>query len=654
MALPAHRPARGARLPVLVPGSPSPPHPPAERLVQVMSVDGRGEALSAALEAHGYAVRRSGTDVAAAAAQPAPHARVLVWHEGLGDAAACAAALRRADPRGTPLVLAVPVPLAGAWSDGVHAVAADDAAGLVDAVDRAVAPLSLDVPPQAFLDALDDAVALVDDGGRLRWTNRAFDSLFQLDGSGDREPLSALLPGLRRPLDAEAATEWMATAAVRRDRSRFDVDLRITPITATRAMVIVRDAAPRRLAELTERANTDLREQIQRTQRIGALGRLAGGLAHDFNNLLQVISGYAETLGGERLDPAGRRRLLARIKGATERAASLTRQLLAFGRRQVLMPEVLDLNQTVQSLQHLLQRVIGEDIQVTSVLAPDLGRVKVDPGQVEQVLLNLALNARDAMQQGGALEFVTANLELQAPWTPPGLPAPVPAGRWVLITVRDTGSGMDADTIAQAFEPFFTTKDPSRGSGLGLSMVHGIVKQSGGHTWIESTPGVGTSVHVLLPAWVETAADRATAAPVPAAPPAPQPGTVLLVEDDPEVRALFATFLRQAGHTVVEAADGREALAAFDARGGAFDLVVSDVVMPHVSGPSLVRALRARRESLKVLFLSGYNDPFGTVQAEAHLHKPVSRAALLGQVADLLQPPPGSGDHNGHAAQAAG
>ncbi|MEP7116936.1 MAG: ATP-binding protein [Acidobacteriota bacterium] len=387
----------------------------------------------------------------------------------------------------------------------------------------------------------------------------------------------------------------------------------------------------------------DLTEQLRRAQKIGALGRLAGGVAHDFNNLLQVIGGYADALGADQLDPATRRRLLRTIRGATDRAASLTRQLLAFGRRQVLVPEVVDLNVTVRSMERMMSRVIGEHIQFVSVLAPDLATVTVDPGQIEQVLLNLVLNARDAMPTGGLLELATANQRRAVAWSTPSLPVTVPDGAWVLVTVRDTGSGMDADTAAQAFEPFFTTKDATHGSGLGLSMVYGIVKQSGGYTWIDSTPGAGTTVHLLLPARAAAApagarrADRARSTP-PAAP----RGGILLVEDDPEVRALFSTFLRQAGHDVVEAADGSDAVEAFNARQADIDVLVTDVVMPHIGGPALAATLRARNPRLKVIFVSGHAEQLeltpGTPDEMAYLQKPVTRLALLRQVAALLVP----------------
>jgi two-component system cell cycle sensor histidine kinase/response regulator CckA len=397
------------------------------------------------------------------------------------------------------------------------------------------------------------------------------------------------------------------------------------------------------LAARLERAleeNRDLTEQLRRSQKIGALGRLAGGVAHDFNNLLQVIGGYADALGAVQMRRSERRRLGRRIRRTTDRAAALTRQLLAFGRRQLLVPEVLDLNVTVLSLERMLTRVLGEDVHLASDLASDLRAVKVDPGQIEQVLLNLAINARDAMPDGGALAIATANEIFVTPFSHPALPVLVPPGAWVRLTVHDTGGGMDADTVAQAYEPFFTTKDASRGSGLGLSMVYGIVKQSGGYTWIDSAPSAGTAVHVLLPA-VDGVVEprRRRPAAVPTAPPHPG-GTVLLVEDNGDVRALFSGFLRQAGFAVIEAADGRDALELFDGQPATVDLVVTDVVMPNMSGPALASALRARRPELKVIFVSGYADELDLERASptrpAVLHKPVTRTALVRTVSAAM------------------
>ncbi len=489
-----------------------------------------------------------------------------------------------------------------------------------------------------------DGTALVDSTGRvLRASARFAAELRQPSAAAcEGRDLLALLPSAPAAGDTAEAGPPTLTVTTTRDGEVVPIDLVFTLAgygPTAPVFVTLRSQRWRQIATDALSANHDLAEQLRRSQKIGALGRLAGGVAHDFNNLLQVIGGYAETLGAEGLDHPSRRRLLQRIQRATDRAASLTRQLLAFGRRQVLVPQVLDLNVTVLSLEHMLGRVIGEDVQFVSALAPDLRRVKVDPGQIEQVLLNLAINARDAMAEGGTLEVATANFILADAWSHPALPVPVPAGDWVLLSVLDTGTGMDPDTAAQAFEPFFTTKDASRGSGLGLSMVYGIVKQSGGFTWIDTAPGAGTSVHVLLPA----AHDDEVPAPRDDAGPQSRlestGGTVLLVEDDPEVRTLFTTFLRDGGYVVREAGDGREALEMFERHADDIDVVVTDVVMPNVSGPSLASALRARKPDVRVLFVSGYTDELELGSQDphaAHVAKPVTRSALLKHVAALM------------------
>ena len=502
---------------------------------------------------------------------------------------------------------------------------------------------------QLLFEHLDDGAAVVDHDGCVRLANAALARLLELpspEACRNRHLLD-LLPSTAAvaPAMATGGPPTLTTTIRRPDGPALSFDLQFVPAgrdAGAPVFMTVRDQRWRQAAEDALRDNHDLAEQLRRSQKIGALGRLAGGVAHDFNNLLQVIGGYAEALGADSLDLASRRRLLRRVQRATDRAASLTRQLLAFGRRQVLVPQVLDLNVTVLSLEHMLARVIGEDVQFVSSLAPDLRRVKVDPGQIEQVVLNLALNSRDAMADGGTLEIGTANFVLSEDWTHPALPVTVPAGRWVLLSVLDTGSGMDMETAAQAFEPFFTTKDASRGSGLGLSMVYGIVKQSGGYTWIETAPGAGTSVHVLLPSVDEEPAvlpREDHAAPMPLATPA---GAVLLVEDDPEVRALFSAFLRDGGYEVVEAADGQEALEIFERRGDAIDVVMTDVVMPNVSGPALASALRARRPGVKVLYVSGYTEQLelgGPEPNTTHLPKPVTRVALLKHLAMLRRTP---------------
>ncbi|MGE0813545.1 MAG: response regulator [Vicinamibacterales bacterium] len=495
-----------------------------------------------------------------------------------------------------------------------------------------------------LFDHLPHGAAVLDRDGLVLDANQAFASLLGLASieACRGQHLLQLLPAPRAAEGSAGSGVPVLSATVDVGGAAVPVDLTFSPAGtggSGRVFVTLTDQRWRKAATDALQANHDLTEQLRRSQKIGALGRLAGGVAHDFNNLLQVIGGYAETLGAEGLEHSARRRLLQRIQRATDRATSLTRQLLAFGRRQVLVPQVLDLNVTVLSLEHMLGRVIGEDIQFVSTLASDLNRVKVDPGQIEQVLLNLAINARDAMSEGGALEIATANFPLDRDWSHPSLPVPVPAGDWVLLSVADTGCGMDPDTAGQAFEPFFTTKDASHGSGLGLSMVYGIVKQSGGFTWIDTAPGAGTSVHVLLPAVEEALAPAARDETALPGRTEARGATVLLVEDDPEVRTLFTTFLRDAGYEVREAGDGEEALQIFERYGADIDVVMTDVVMPNVSGPSLASALRARKPDIRVLFVSGYTDQLqidGEDPLAGHVAKPVTRGVLLKHVATLL------------------
>ncbi|MEZ5315763.1 MAG: response regulator [Vicinamibacterales bacterium] len=539
--------------------------------------------------------------------------------------------------------------------DGGGADAGEDAATPAARGDHAPSPVPhrcpeapAGQPPQMLvpLDAVGEALVVVDRDHLILDANAAFARLVGapmavlagaplarwvfVPPAPAEGPLAPPCPRPRRAATFEAADGQCRQAVVH-----------VAPLGSERSLITVRDGSDDARLDAALQQVRDLTEQLRRSQKIGALGRLAGGVAHDFNNLLQVIGGQAEALAVPELDGPSRLRLVASIRAAADRAASLTRQLLAFGRRQLMAPEVLDLNETVRTLERMLTRVIGDDVRLLATLAPELAPVRVDPGQIEQVVLNLAINARDAMLEGGALEIATANFRLDAPWAHPSLPVRVPPGRWVLLSVRDTGCGMDQDTAAQAFEPFFTTKDASEGSGLGLSMVYGIVKQSHGYTWIDTAPGAGTAVHVLLPAVAGQAApqtDRRSAAPASVSRPAG--ASILLVEDDAEVRGLFTRFLESAGYRVHEAADGGLALDAFERHGGAFDLVISDVLMPNISGLALTRAIRLRRPDVKVLLVSGYADELeaGTTQAPHTelVHKPITRQVLLDRVEALL------------------
>ena len=352
-----------------------------------------------------------------------------------------------------------------------------------------------------------------------------------------------------------------------------------------------------RNAEALRRAE----EQLRQAQKMEAVGRLAGGIAHDFNNLLTVISGHAQLLMDVLPpDSCGRPEALA-IANATDRAANLTAGLLAFSRKQAANPRVLDLVDVIQSMSGLLRRMLGEDIDITLQSAPGLGRVRADASHIEQVVMNLAVNARDAMPDGGRLTFGLANTEVGRSGANPLVPGP-----YVVLTVTDSGIGMDADTRARLFEPFFTTKAVGKGTGLGLATVYGIVRQSGGDIRVDSAPGQGATFRIFLPRVDEPAEN----APEPA-PAALLPGgteTILLVEDDDAVRQLAVIVLRRLGYTVLDAPEAETATRIFEAHTGPLHLLVTDVIMPGLSGPRLAERLRAVRPELRVLYLSGYSE----------------------------------------------
>jgi PAS domain S-box-containing protein len=384
--------------------------------------------------------------------------------------------------------------------------------------------------------------------------------------------------------------------------------------------------------DVTERRR--LEEQVLQAQKMEAVGRLAGGVAHDFNNLLTVINGYAaillEDLGGDEESAAHARAIIR----AGERAAALVRQLLAFGRRQIVTPRLLDLNAVVADAAELIRRLLGEDVCVTVDLQPGLGRVRADAGQLEQVLMNLAANARDAMPRGGRLTISTQDV-VRGGGGAEGCP-----GSHVLLAVADTGEGMTEDVRRHLFEPFFTTKEVGRGSGLGLATVYGIVKQAAGHIEVETALGAGTIFRIYLPRAADPEPLAEAAAPAPA-PIAPGRATVLLAEDEAGVRALARQVLESAGYVVLEAGNGEEALRRAEGHTGRIDLLVSDVVMPGLGGRELAERLLARDPALRVLYLSGHTEDqvvrHGVARAEVHfLPKPFSPGALVGKVGEIL------------------
>ena len=378
-------------------------------------------------------------------------------------------------------------------------------------------------------------------------------------------------------------------------------------------------------------ASKQLEAQLRQAQKMEAVGLLAGGIAHDFNNLLTVITAYGQLLRVEFADGDERREEVEEVLKAAARGAELTRQLLAFGRKQVLRPRVVDVNGVVAGVRPMLARLLGADATLDTRLAPSLSRVEADPGQLEQVLLNLTANAGDAMPGGGRVTIETSDVELDAAAVR-ALPGLAP-GRYVLVSVSDTGVGMDEATRLRVFEPFFTTKGTGKGSGLGLATVYGIVKQSGGAVTVRSAPGEGTTFEIYLPrAAREGGRDAGAAPPAPAARP-----TVLLVDDDDAVRSSARRALEGGGYEVLEAAHGAQALDVFAEHGGRVRLLVTDVVMPGLGGHALAERLRAQRAGLPVLFMSGYavpDEPGGGPAVAPLLAKPFTAEELLAAVGE--------------------
>jgi two-component system cell cycle sensor histidine kinase/response regulator CckA len=456
------------------------------------------------------------------------------------------------------------------------------------------------------------AIATVDRGGGLVRANAAFARLFPTlprTGQGaDAPAILAAVADVNRPAIEQALR---SAAEGRSDIPPVELQVAGEGGRSVRMWVSAASAgeAQDESAVLYALDTTELRrveEKLAQAQKMNAVGQLAGGVAHDFNNVLQAIIGYCDLLLASHrpTDPAFQD--LMQIKQNANRAASLVRQLLAFSRRQTLRPQVLNLSDTLSELSMLLRRLLGERVELDLRHARDLWFVKADLNQLEQVIVNLAVNARDAMADGGKLSIRTANVPAEdtARLTVPGMPP----GDYVLVEVGDTGTGIAPEVMGQIFEPFFTTKDVGKGTGLGLSTVFGIVEQSGGYIAVDSTVGEGTTFRIYLPRHTaEEAAEPARAEPAKkAAADLTGQGTILLVEDEDPVRAVNARALSARGYTVLEAASGVEALQVIEQRGAAVDVVVSDVVMPEMDGPTLLRELRKLYPDLKVIFVSGY------------------------------------------------
>ncbi len=399
---------------------------------------------------------------------------------------------------------------------------------------------------------------------------------------------------------------------------------------------VARDVTDQRRSEEELRKS---HEMLRQSQKMEAVGRLAGGVAHDFNNLLLVIGGYSDLLL-QRLPPDSEYRDdIEEIRKAGTRASSLTQQLLAFSRKQVIAPRVADLNEVVAGMEKMLRRLIGEDINLVTILRRGLWHVRVDTGQIEQVLMNLAVNARDAMPGIGSLRIETENGKIDERWVArQGYGEP---GDFVVLSVRDTGSGMDEDTLSRVFEPFFSTKGPGKGTGLGLATVYGIVKQSGGYITVESRPGEGSVFRIYLPRSEASAVDRP--ADVPSTHARGMGETILLVEDEETVRQLLRTTLTEGGYRLLEAEDGEEAIALLRRDGRPIHLLITDVIMPKMGGKELSDRLAADRPEMKVLFVSGYVDneilrEQRFERGEAYLQKPFTPETLLRTVRKMLEP----------------
>jgi PAS domain S-box-containing protein len=497
----------------------------------------------------------------------------------------------------------------------------------------------------AVVESSDDAILTKDLDGTITGWNPAAERLYGYSAEeaigrnvelivpeDRREELRKILRGVA----AGERTRHFETVRRTRDGRRIDVSLTISPVVdsagrAVGASTIARDVTERRRAEalLAERT-----EELRQAQKMEAIGRLGSGVAHDFNNLLTVVIGAAQLLR-MRVEGDEDRELTDEILDAAQQAAGLTAQLLAFGRRAPAGSSVFDLNRLIDEVRSMLARLIGSDVRLTLALGAENANVEADPVQLQQVIVNLVVNARDAMPTGGGLEIATANVQLDEP--PPGASELEP-GPFVRIEVADEGVGMEPGQLERIFEPFFTTKGPGKGTGLGLSTSYGIVSQLGGHLAVRSAPGEGTTFSILLPR-----AEASAAAAAPAGREAGESGgteTILLVDDQEALRRVAARVLRGAGYEVLEAGGGAEAIEAAEGHGGGIDLLLTDLVMPETNGYELAEALRKARPETRTLFMSGHppatRERYGEAARQEHLAKPFTPDDLRGAVRRAL------------------
>jgi two-component system, cell cycle sensor histidine kinase and response regulator CckA len=503
--------------------------------------------------------------------------------------------------------------------------------------------------PLAVLEASPNAIIGVDTEARITYFNPQAESTF---GYAPPEvvgrPVEMLLP--ERVADRHIAHRngfiahpvarpvgiGLDLAGRRKDGSEFPVEISLSPVETPDGIEVfatVVDITARKAAE----------SQLLQAQKLESIGRLAGGIAHDFNNMLFAISGYAEMLTSDlapdapgAFDRAAALRSVQAITEATERATDLTSQLLAFGRQRVVLPQVLDLNARIRAIEPMLRPLIGERVRLDMYLDQGAGRIRADPGQLDQILVNLVVNARDAMPDGGTVTIATENADFDGAYDSERLG--IASGRYVLLAVTDGGQGMSASTREHIFEPFFTTKDVGKGTGLGLATIYGIVHQAGGHIWVYSEPGLGSTFKLFLPR-----DDTPAVEPPPIAEHASPTGTgtIVVVEDDPVVRRMTTTLLERAGYDVTAFADGAEALVGLPALGERIDVLVTDVVMPRMSGIELAERVLERAPNVGLVLLSGYTAK--TLDLERliargaiFVSKPVTSAGLLDAMAKAM------------------